>query len=87
MAGDATHRLLKEFGMAVTDFEDAGTRMREQMQAAQELLPLASDALAASADVNRRWLEVTRFLFEEQARLQAEIARRLAAAGGGPPGR
>lgn len=87
MAEDSTRKLLKVFGVAVTDFEDAGTRLREQAKAAaaHDLPALAGDAIAASAEVNRRWLEVTRSIFEEQARLHAEIGARIAAARGGQP--
>ena len=86
MAEDSTRKLLRVFGVAVTDFEDASVRIRERAKAAapQDLLPLAGEALAAAAEVNRCWLGVTRFIFEEQARLQAEMGQRIAAARGGP---
>jgi len=84
MADDATRKLLKVFGVAVTDFEDASRRLQEQAKdgATQDVLGLAGETIAASAEVNRRWLEVSRLIFEEQARLHAEVAQRLAAARG-----
>ena len=84
MADDLTRKLLKVFGVAVTDFEDASRRLQDQAKGGAEpdLLGLARETVAASAEVNRRWLEVSRFIFEEQARLHAEVAQRLAA----PPG-
>jgi len=86
MAEDFTRKMLRVFGVAVTDFEDASRRLREHAQAAppHDLLALAGDTIAASAEVNRRWLEVTRSLFDEQARLHAEVGQRIAAARGGP---
>jgi len=84
MADELTRKMLKVFGVAVTDFEDASRRLQEQAKAAppQELLGLAGQAMAASAEVTRRWLEVSRSLFEEQGRLHAELAQRIAAAAG-----
>ena len=86
MAEDATRKLLKVFGVAVTDFEDASVRLRQRAQSAPpaDLLALAGETIAASAEVNRRWLEVSRCIFEEQARLHAEVGQRIAAARGGP---
>lgn len=85
MADDLTRKLLKVFGVAVTDFEDASRRLQDQAKGGAEpdLLDLARETIAASAEVNRRWLEVSRFIFEEQARLHAEVAQRIAAARGG----
>ncbi len=87
MAEELTRKLLKVFGVAATDFEDAGVRLREQAKAVSgpDLLALAGEAIAASAEVNRRWLEVTRLIFEAQARLHAEVGQRIAAARGGQP--
>ena len=85
MAEDLTRKMLKVFGVAVTDFEDASRRIQEQAKAGSEadLLRLAGEALAASAEVSRHWLEVSRHLFEEQSRLHADLAQRVAAARGG----
>jgi len=87
MADDTTRKLLKVFGVAVTDFEDASRRLQEQAKsgATQDILKLASDTIAASAEVNRRWFEMSRCIFDEQARLHTEVAQRIAAAGGGQP--
>lgn len=84
MAEDPTRKLLKVFGIAVTDFEDASKRLRERAGtvSVDDLLALAGEIIAASAEMNRSWLEVTRFLFEEQARWHAEVGRRIAAARG-----
>lgn len=84
MADELTRKMLKVFGVAVTDFEDASRRLREQAKSspAQDLLGLAGEVISASAEVNRRWLEVSRFIFDEQARLHTEMAQRLAAARG-----
>ncbi len=84
MADELTRKMLKVFGVAVTDFEDASRRIQEQARTGSEadLLRLAGEALAASAEVSRRWLEVSRYLFEEQSRLHADLAQRIAAARG-----
>ena len=85
MADDATRKLLKVFGVAVTEFEDASRRLQEQARAAggADLLAAAGEAIAASAEVQRRWLELTHYLFEEQGRLHAALSERIAAARGG----
>lgn len=82
MADELTRKMLKVFGVAVTDFEDASRRLQEQAKAAalQDLLGLAGQAMAASAEVTHRWLEVSRSLFAEQGRLHAELAQRIAGA-------
>ena len=84
MADEMTRKMLKVFGVAVTDFENASGRLQEQAKAAapQDLLGLAGQAMAASAEVTRRWLEVSRSIFEEQGRLHAELAQRIAGAAG-----
>jgi hypothetical protein len=86
MADDATRKMLRVFGVAVTDFEDVSRRLQEQAAAgaAQDLLALAREALAASAEMNRRWFEMSRLIFEEQARLHAAVTQRVAPARGGP---
>ena len=85
MADEATRQLLRAFGVAMTDFEDASRRIQEQAKSAAGpgLLAGAGEAIAAAAKVNERWLEVTRHLFAEQARLHAEVYQRIAAARGG----
>ncbi len=87
MAEDSTRKLLRVFGVAVTEFEDASVRLRERAKTAppQDLLALAGDTLAAAAEVNRCWHEVTRFIFEAQTRLHAEVGQRIAAARGDRP--
>ena len=87
MAEDSTRKLLRVFGVAMTEFEDASVQLRERAKTAapQDLLALAGDTLAAAAEVHRRWLEVTRSIFEEQARLHAEVGQRIAAARGDRP--
>jgi hypothetical protein len=87
MVDDATRKMLKVFGMAVTDFEDVSRRLQERARGAagQDLLALAEEAITASAEVNRQWVEMCRHIFEEQARLQAAVAQRLAAAREGAP--
>ena len=69
MAED-TRKLLKIFGVKVTDFEE---KSREIVGKAQEavkrgdvdnLLPLFEDLIALAMDLNKWWLEVTQRVFE-----------------------
>ncbi len=79
-----TRRLLKVFGVAVTDFEE---RSAELLDAAQkvgpddgdELSALFSELLSLVRDTNEKWLAVTVHMFEKQ---QDVLERLLEAAGG-----
>ena len=80
MADELTRKLLKVFGVAVTDFEDRCTQVAQQARevAASRgdpaaFLPLM-EALARSAlEVTRRWMEVTHLIVEQQNRTSTEI--------------
>ena len=84
MAEELTRKLLKVFGVAVTDFED---RCREIAQQARDtmtsgddpaaFLPLLEGLVRSTSDVTRRLLEVTQFIVEEQNRTSAELLRLL----------
>ncbi len=83
MAEDATRRLLKVFGIAMTDFEDQTTQALERLKAAGSpggVLPLVEQWLKANGEVMARWLEVTGWLVETQAKAQAELLRVIAQA-------
>ena len=74
-----TRMLLKVFGVSVTDFEAESARILDRAAAAGSERELLRDAAELVAEVQGRWLEVTRRLFEEQGR----FLQRLAAAAGG----
>jgi len=85
MPEDATRRLLKVFGIAMTDFEDQTTQALDRLKApgspAQSpggVLALAEQWLKANGEVMARWLEVTRWLVETQAKTQVELFRVMA---------
>jgi hypothetical protein len=84
MPEEATRRLLKLFGMAVTDLEDETQRALEHIQA---MGPRPNDPAAAleiverwltlSRDVTARWLEMTRLIAETQTKMEAELLRMI----------
>ena len=85
MAEDATRKLLKLFGMAVTDFEDqtniALEGLKEVGSSAHSpaaTLELVGQWLKTNGEVLVRWLEVTQWLMETQAKAQTEFLRRIA---------
>ena len=89
MPEDATRRLLKQFGIAVTDFEDQTRIALEQLGAQGSslhspaaALVLAEKWLKTNGEVMARWMEVTQLLLETQAEAQAEFLRVIGAARG-----
>jgi hypothetical protein len=83
---DDTRKLLKVFGVAVTDAEAeaerlAGTAAQLSSSASkEEIAKLLKDASDLCREVNTRWLEITQRVFAVQSRLQtelAEVARKL----------
>ncbi|MBI2114304.1 MAG: hypothetical protein HYT85_04355 [candidate division NC10 bacterium] len=87
MPEDATRRLLKQFGIAFTDFEDQTMIVLERLGALGSpthspapALALAGEWLKTNGEVMAGWLEVTRLLVETQAKAQAEFLRVIGAA-------
>ena len=83
---DDTRKLLKVFGVAVTDAEAEAERLAgiaAQLAASagkEEVAKLLKDASELCRELNTRWLEVTQRVFAVQSRLQtelAEVARKL----------
>lgn len=83
---DETRKLLKIFGVAVTDFEAEAEKL--EAAAAQlsadchkdQVTKLLKDATELSRELNTRWLETTQHIFAIQNRLLdrcAEAATRL----------
>lgn len=74
MPRDETRKLLKTFGVAVTDYEDAVeqilARAREAARTgdARGVTGATADLLRAAADLNARWAEMGGFLAETQGK-------------------
>ena len=80
MAEELTRKLLKVFGMAVTDFEVQCQGIAQQAQDAANrgddpmaFLPLLEGLARSTSQVTGRLLEVTQFIAEQQARVTAEL--------------
>ena len=92
MPDDSTRKLLKVFGIAVTDLEDGATRAlaaaREAEEAgrgAAEISRILAEFLGQVSDVNARLMEVTRVIFERQETALTELRARLTREGAGRP--
>jgi hypothetical protein len=77
---DDTRKLLKVFGVAVTDAEAeagrlAGTAARLAAGAGkEEVAKLLKDASDLCRELNTRWLEITERVFAIQNRLQTQLS-------------
>jgi hypothetical protein len=81
---DDTRKLLKIFGVAVTDAEAEAERL---VARAGQLSPdsprevvatLLKDGADLCRELNTRWLEITERVFEIQSRLQSQLAEAAA---------
>ena len=77
---DDTRKLLKVFGVAVTDAEAeaervAGTAAQLPASAGkEEVARLLKDASELCRELNTRWLEITERVFAIQNRLQTQLS-------------
>ena len=77
---DETRKLLKVFGVAVTDAEAeaerlAGTAARLSAGAGtEEVAKLVKDASDLCRELNTRWLEITQRAIAIQGRLQTQLS-------------
>jgi hypothetical protein len=77
---DDTRKLLKVFGVAVTDAEAEAERLAgtaAQLSASagkEEVAKLLKDASELCRELNTRWLEITQRVFAIQTRLQQQLA-------------
>jgi hypothetical protein len=77
---DDTRKLLKVFGVAVTDAEAEAERLAgtaAQLSASagkEEVARLLKDASELCRELNTRWLEITQRAFAIQTRLQQQLA-------------
>ena len=87
---DDTRKLLKVFGVAVTDAEAeaerlAGTAARLAAVAGkEEVAKLLKDASELCRELNTRWLEITQRVFAIQSRLQTQLAEAAVRWSGAP---
>jgi hypothetical protein len=81
---DDTRKLLKVFGVAVTDAEAEAERLAGaavQLSASaskEEVVKLLKDASELCQELNARWLEITQRVFAIQSRLQQKLAESAA---------
>jgi hypothetical protein len=77
---DDTRKLLKVFGVAVTDAEAEAERLAgtaAQLGASagrEEIAKLLKDGSELCRELNTRWLEITERVFAIQGRLQQQLA-------------
>ncbi len=89
MASEATRKLLKVFGIAVTDFEDQAEALIQRAEALkargappEEVVALVEEAVRAVTKATEQWEQVQGVLQEVQRRLFGaargvlEVARR-----------
>jgi hypothetical protein len=74
---DPTRRLLRVFGVKVTDYEEKTAAILERAAAAPsdaaELLRLMMEAIDLTADMNARLREMTAHVLETEARVLSEL--------------
>jgi hypothetical protein len=81
---DDTRKLLKIFGVAVTDAEAEADKLigvATQFSAnstKEEIVKLLKDASDLSQELNTRWLEITERVFAIQSRLQTQLGEAAA---------
>ena len=77
---DPTRRLLRVFGVKVTDYEERTAALLERAAAATErddLLELMTEAIELTADVNARLRDVTNHVLDTQACVMTELRATL----------
>ena len=81
---DETRRLLKIFGVAVTDFEaeaeklEAAAAQLSTVSGKDQIGKLLKDVTELCRELNTRWLETTQHLFAIQNRLLSRLAEAAA---------
>src|SRR5215207_5413597 len=73
---DPTRRLLRVFGVTVTEYEERTAALLERAAAAterDEMLQLMSEAMELTADVNARLRDVTNHVLDTQSRVMTEL--------------
>ena len=79
---DPTRRLLRVFGVKVTDYEERTTALLERAAAAtqpDERLRLAAEAIDLTVELNARLRDVANHVLDTQARVLTELRTALQA--------
>ena len=80
MAEEDTRKLLRTFGVTVTNFEERTTQLLEQAKQfrqegnADAMLPLLQNFAGELLDLQGRWLEITNHIITQQRQVLTEIA-------------
>jgi hypothetical protein len=84
MAEDSTRRLLKVFGVSMTDCEDAVAALTAALKApgAGDAGPALEAYGKAARELAARWLEVSRLVFDYHQRAEAAIEAHVKSASG-----
>lgn len=81
---DPTRRLLRVFGVGVTEYEEKTATLLERAAAAtepEEKLQLATEAIDATVELNARLRDVTNHVLDTQARVLTELRATIDASG------
>ena len=80
MAEEDTRKLLRTFGVTVTNFEERSAQLLEQAQQLRQqgnadgMLPLLRDFAGELLDLQGRWLEITNHILSRQRQVLTDIA-------------
>jgi hypothetical protein len=80
MAEDDTRKLLRTFGVTVTNFEERSTQLLQQARQLRQsgdpegMLTLLRDFVRELLDLQGRWLEITNHVLSQQRQALTEIA-------------
>jgi hypothetical protein len=80
MADEDTRKLLRTFGVTVTNFEERSTRLLEQAKQLRQagdsdgMLTLLKDFAAELLDLQGRWLEITNHIISSQRQVLTDLA-------------
>ena len=76
---DPTRRLLRVFGVTVTDYEEKTERIRSELAGAtrDEAVRLAAEAIDLTAGLNRQLREMTNHLLDAQDGVLADVKAAL----------
>jgi hypothetical protein len=79
MAEEDTRRLLRTFGVTVTNFEERSAQLLEQAKQLRQagdsdgMLTLLKDFAGELLDLQGSWLEVTNHILSQQRRVLTEV--------------
>jgi hypothetical protein len=80
MAEEDTRKLLRTFGVTVTNFQEHSAQLLEQARQLRQqgnvdgMLPLLKDFTGELLDLQGRWLEITNHILAQQRQVLTDIA-------------